>query len=177
MGAGRPVVDEVDLATGAVRRHVIVSSAPASARAAKAEEGMNRFAQWMGAGRLAVTGYDAYLTHDDRQRMIPFGVQVMDTTTWRTRTLASRATWFVPAAPGYLLWPGRPQGGGMATYALATGRRTHRFGHASVGSMTWGGRYVYATVRGRHRTYVIDPASGRTVRVLKTGRTPHLLVD
>jgi hypothetical protein len=177
VAAGRPVVDEVDLATGAVTRHVLVSTpGRAAARAAKAEEGMNRYAEWVGAGQIAVSGYDAYLNHDDRQRMVRFGLQVIDTASWRTRRLASDPSWFVTAAPGQLVWAGSRKERGMVSYALATGRRLHRFAGRYV-SMVWGGRFLYASVRSRHRTYVLDPATGRTLHVLRTARVPFLLAD
>ncbi len=122
------MVDEVAIATGAVTRHVLVSSVRgAGARAAKAEEGMNRYAEWVGEGQIAVSGYDAYLTHDDGQRMVRFGLQMIDTTTWRMRKLASDPSWFLAAPPRYLMWAGGPSQRGMVRYALASGRRIHRF--------------------------------------------------
>lgn len=184
VAAGRPVVDEVDLATATVSHHVVIAGGPATARATKAVEGMSRWAQWAGGGLLAVTGHDAYINHDQRQRVVPFGLQVVDTATWTIRKVASAPTWFA-TAPGRLMWSAdrydpasnRQTGGGLSTYALATGRRAHSFGRTSVSSMIWGGRYLYASVYRRHRTYVLDPASGRTVDVLPTGRPPTLLVD
>jgi hypothetical protein len=145
---------------------------------------MTRWAQWAGGGLLAVTGQDSFVTHDDRQRTVPFGLQVVDTAAWTLRKVASAPTWFA-AALGTLMWSvarydrgsKKQTGGGLSTYALATGRRAHSFGKASVTSMTWGGRYLYAGVYRRHRTYVLDPVSGRTVHVIPSARPPLLLVD
>ena len=136
---------------------------------------MNRYAEWVG-GQIAVSGYDAYLTHDDGQRTVQFGLQIIDTATWRMRKLASDPSWFLAAPPGFLMWAGAPVRRGIVSYALASGRRVHRFAGRSV-SMVWGGRYLYASLRGRHRTYVLDPATGRIVHVLATGRPPFLLAD
>jgi len=184
VAAGRPVVDEVDLATATTTHHVVLASGPATARAAKATEGMSRWAQWAGDGLLAITGQDSYINHDQRQRVVPFGLQVVDTATWTIRKVASAPTWFATAA-GTLMWSAarydpasnKQTGGGLSTYALATGRRAHSFGNTSVSSMIWGGRYLYAGVYRRHRTYVLDPASGRTVHVIPSAQPPLLLVD
>lgn len=185
VAAGRPVVDEVDLATATVIHHVVLAGGPATAGAAKAEEGMSRSAQWAGNELLAVTGQDSFLNHDDRQRTVSFGLQVVDTATWTIRKVASAPTWFVSAPPGFLLWSGtrydpdshKQTGGGLSTYALATGRRSHGLGKTSVSAMIWGGRYLYASVYRRHRTYVLDPASGRAVHVIPRAQPPLLLVD
>jgi hypothetical protein len=87
VGADEPVA-EVDLRTLRVRYHVLARVRTLQA-GMKVVRGPYRTAAWLG-GALAVTGTNGRGTHFD-----PAGVHLIDTRTWRRRTLAPQAQFFV----------------------------------------------------------------------------------
>ena len=109
LAAADGAVAEVDLATLAVARHSLSGRSLLDrlfaflqpAANAKALEGPQRRAEWLGGGLLAVGGVD-YTTQRDAQgrlstRARGAGLHVVDTRDWSMRTLSRDATSFFPA--------------------------------------------------------------------------------
>jgi hypothetical protein len=125
-------ITEVDLSTFEVRSHPLQGGA----RAADAVAGPTRHALWLGRGLLAVTGSDS---HDStggpgggvRGRTTPAGLTLVDTRTWRARTIDPRTT-DAALVSGTLLassFLDRPRSGsGLTGYSLHGRRRYHLFG-------------------------------------------------
>jgi hypothetical protein len=118
-------VAEVDLDTLAVSYHELDPPSFLArflrwltpAAEAKSIEGPVRHAQWLRDGLLAVSGMDYSLSQNAGEEVevgAPAGVKIVDTRTWRTRTLSPEASDFV-LAPGLVI----VQGGRLD----ATGRR------------------------------------------------------
>jgi hypothetical protein len=81
-------VAAVDLATMGVTYHGPTRSL------AKALNGTTRIAAWLGGGKVAVSGIDYATTGSGAERKItrtPFGLHLLDTTTWTYRTLDAAA--------------------------------------------------------------------------------------
>jgi hypothetical protein len=90
----------VDLATLHVRyRKVAGLAQPARALAGPAKDtgtsnprqGPARVAAWLGRGLIAISGYDSYVGQAERwlgDSKAPAGLQILDTGTWRARTVA-----------------------------------------------------------------------------------------
>jgi hypothetical protein len=116
-------VSVVDLRSLAVTYHAL-ARAPAAAE--KEARGWSRTARWIGNGTLAVTGSDATGV-EGRER--PAGVMLVDTRTWRARTVDPDAT-ELTVAGNVLLATGRT---GLAAYDLDGTRRFDLFG----GELVW----------------------------------------
>ena len=98
---------EQDLRTGAVTYHAIAgASVRRLAHVEKQFNGTARTAQWLGNGRIAVAGvrYASRVLRDGSRSATskPAGVALLDTRTWRTRTLDPDASGFIADDP-YLL--------------------------------------------------------------------------
>jgi hypothetical protein len=172
-------VTAVDLATGAATEHAIAPRpargafvAAPRARAAKDDVGQYRQAALLGGGLLALAGYDAL---GDRERRAN-GLRLIDIATWTTRLSDPRVSYFRPAPEGILVGEGaRGARTGVAAYGPDGTRRFDVLNGLDVGLGAVGG-YVYAhTYRPRHRTYVLDARTGRTLRTLKTAIAPRFL--
>jgi hypothetical protein len=64
---------------------------------ANPRRGPNRTAQWLGAGLVAISGFDGYTAPAGRfvgESDAPAGIQILDTRTWHVRTLDPRPTSF-----------------------------------------------------------------------------------
>jgi hypothetical protein len=182
VAAHRPLVAAVDLLSGAVSYHRF-GPQTRRARAAKGVgRGAHREATWLGNGLLAVSGEDRSDRRDWRRawrrgelptRIDPFGLRLIDTTTWTARTLNPLLRWYVRAGPVLLgadavpVTPRRSRASGLVAYGLDGRPLFERFReNARIG--LWGAVWPYAhlTVRGRRKKLVIDLRTGRTVRVL-----------
>jgi hypothetical protein len=105
--ASSSLAAEQDLRTGAVAYHAIAgASARRLAHTEKQFKGTTRYAQWLGNGRVAVSGA-RYATQRIRNGSLrgtskPAGVALLDTRTWRMQMLDPEANRFV-AEGGHLL--------------------------------------------------------------------------
>lgn len=105
---------------------------------AKAQEGPNRQALWLGQGRLAVTGWDSHASIDASGRQTQFetpaGLKLIDTRRWSVRML-DRETSRIELAAGTLFGYGllfdsrtrKLSGSGLTGYALDGSRQFHLY--------------------------------------------------
>jgi hypothetical protein len=134
-------VAAVDLATMHVAYH-----GPTRAPA-KALNGTTRIAAWLGRGKLAVSGVDYATTGAGKDLSVattPFGLHLLDTDTWRYRTLEPSATGlladgarvFGSASDHWSVW----NAAGAHLYDVATARDTWltpALGYAYVCTERW----------------------------------------
>jgi hypothetical protein len=190
--AGEPVA-EVDLRGMTVRYHELAEPISLLGRLhdwlepraeAKAMEGPDRRAAWLGNGRLAVTGVDDQASVDSQGRQqevdMPAGLKLIDTRTWSVRTL-DHATSSLIFSGGILYafgmsWDSRTSkisGGGLTAYDAAGGKLWHRYGRQPIASIAAiSGRVLVAGAAGsavfRHQD-LLDPRSGRLLRRIDVG--------
>jgi hypothetical protein len=170
--AAAPVA-EVDLASFQVRSH----AAEPSAGAADATAGRTRRALLLRSGLLAVTGSDC-----DDGRATPAGVTLIDTRTWRARTINRSAT-DAGLVAGTLLatsWPfdcgsASNTGTGLTAYSQDGRRRFHRFGHAPITGVQPIG--TNALVGTRAGLALIDARTGRKLRTFRRAQVSLLDAD
>jgi hypothetical protein len=185
----------IDLATLAVTYHTLREPVSLFGRlrrfldpsaTAKVIDGPSRTARWLGGGLVAVTGAD-YAAWKDREsryqtRMTPAGLMLVDTNTWRARTIDRDVNWFV-AADGVLLATGGTSDSstrvttsmGLAAYALDGSTRFRMFEGKRVA--VWRAFRGLAYVReGDGPFRIVDVASGRIVAT-RPDAPPWLLVD
>jgi hypothetical protein len=102
------LVAAIDFRTLAVTYHRLGASSRRLARVEKELNGPMRFAQWLGGGRIAVTGSDARtqrLSNGTRRAVwSPAGVAVVDTVSWRLRMLDRASTGFDADGDAIVLW-------------------------------------------------------------------------
>jgi hypothetical protein len=189
VGAGS-LVAEVDLETLAVAYHEL--SAPGSLldrlrnwlepkAHADGVEGPARHASWLGDGRIAVSGEDTELTSAG-VRQTPAGLKIIDTGTWKVRTIDERVNQFMVA--GNLLLGSSPtldaatgthSGTGVVAYTASGERRFHLFDPEPIWRLQTIGRYAYVPRHPRYaRTAIVDLVAGEVVREV-AGRTPLLV--
>jgi hypothetical protein len=183
---GRDLVAGVDLVRGAVSYHELTRPASLLGRLrewldpvahAKGATGPTRSAEWLGDGRLAVTGADEESFTDargrDETRIRPAGLSLVDTRAWSARTVDAGAT-DVSVAGQLLLatgfsWDsatGEEDGIGLAGYGLAGDKRFQLFdGRQAWIEQIYDGRaYVRALQPdGRAPLRVVDLVAGRSV--------------
>ncbi len=180
-GTGRAVA--VDLRTLAVAEHDLVERR--TQRVQKSMEGPQRYARWAGDGLIAVTGSNWSTGPGSRTSAQAFGVRLVDTRDWTTRTIDPGASSF-SLAPGLVLAYGGSWSGTKSTY---TG--VHAYG--LDGALRWSlyeGQDAYVSVRGtlayvqRHvgsnrplALDVVDPATGTVLssRTWPSGQAPPTL--
>jgi hypothetical protein len=150
---GEQLIADVDLARLAVSYHPLVERAPFAARFAaavptaqtKGGSGSSRTARWLGDGVLAVSG-SAEQTLGDETHVLPFGLRLVDTRSWRTRTIDGEATGFVAAGDLLLAtgWSTDSTRLGLAAYGLDSTPRFRLFEgeHAWVDQVYGGKAYV-----------------------------------
>jgi len=174
------LVAEVDLASGAVDYHSLGASA------SKGNVGVWwRHAVWAGDGRIAVTG-----DHWPRPRgrrvpdgPVPFGVRVIDTSTWTIATLDPRpdsihvaGDTVLAAGTRYFDAGRRTESTGLLAFDDAGRRAYTRFRGRWVVLLGSRGGLGYVWVRRTRTAHVIDIASGRTLNTIRGGRrAPFLL--
>jgi hypothetical protein len=173
------LVAEVDLASGAVDYHSLGASA------SKGNVGVWwRHAVWAGDGRIAVTGTTWPPVRGRRvPGPVPFGIRMIDTSTWTIATLDPRPD-SMHVAGGTVLASGtRWFGGGRRTESTGllafddAGHRAYiRFRGRQVVLLGSRGGLGYVWVRRTRTAHVIDMANGRTLNTIRTGRrVPFLL--
>jgi hypothetical protein len=148
-----------DLALAPSFRRLLTRSPAALAKTAR---GYWRWARWLGAGLLAVSGTE----EADKTGTRPAGLRLVDTRSWSVRTVDAGATSFLVAGD-LLLVTGGP-GAGLAAYGF-DGRE--RFRLSFDGLAAWvaqvNGSRVYVGITQangqREQLLVVDLPSGRVV--------------
>ncbi len=181
--AGAPVA-EVDLRSLRLRYRVLSQPISLLGRLhdwlepqalAKAQEGPNRQALWLGRGLLAVTGTDTHASLGsgrEAQWETPAGLRVIDTRRWSVRTLDPRATRAAFVSGTLLsfgfLWDSRKQGisgSGLSGYARDGSRRFHLYGDDPISDVQpLGSRILVggaAASRIFRRGALLEASSGR----------------
>ncbi len=130
-GGGRAfVVDrgrvaEVDLASLAVSYHELRRSAwirLGPAAEAKVSRGYSRFARWLDNDLLAVSGAD-----EERRRVQPAGLLLVDTRSWSVRTVDPGATGFLVAGEALLATGWSSDANGKVTAIWSRSLRIRRW--------------------------------------------------
>ncbi len=177
--SGAPYVIEAELDQRRVKAHRLVPHRSLRDRLRQLLEpdaqaatrvGAVREAVWIGAGRIAFSGYDGgAVWHPDAGLEAvrrPAGLHVIDTHDWRVRTLDERASAFV-AAGGMLLTTNRR---GLTAYAPDGGQRFRVLDGRRVEIVASAGSLAYVRTRPGSALQVVDVVHGR---VLGTpGRAP-----
>jgi hypothetical protein len=156
----------IDLATMRVTYHGPTRSL------AKALNGTTRIAAWLGEGKVAVSGIDYATTGsgtDLKVTTTPFGLHLLDTSTWTYRTLD-------PAAAGLIANGSTVLGSTPTRWSAYSGSGAHLYDVASP-DRTWlmpakGYLYVCAD---RWLTRVLDSATGAQISAPKNRGCPTLL--
>jgi hypothetical protein len=185
--AGAPV-GEVDLRTLRVRYHELSEPISFLGRLhdwlepkaeAKAQEGPNRQALWLGHGLLAVTGTDTHASlrspGGEAQWDTPAGLKLIDTRRWSVRTLDPQAT-RAEFVSGTLLafgfrWDSgdkKLSGSGLTGFGLNGSRTFHRYGNDPIsGVEPLGTRILVGGAAGSRifrRGALLDARTGRELR-------------
>jgi len=174
------LVAEVDVASGVVDYHSLGASA------SKGNIGVWwRHAVWAGDGRIAVTG-DHWPPVRGRRAPggpVPFGIRMIDTSTWTIATLDPRpdsmhvaGDTVLASGTRYLDAGQRSESTGLLAFDGA-GRHVYtRFRGRQVALLGSRGSLGYVWVRRTRTAHVIDMADGRTLNTIRTGRrVPFLL--
>jgi len=153
---------------------------------AKILSGPSRNVLWLGAGQLAVTGYDG--SAKGHHREIPSGLELIDTRTWTVRQVDRRSSSAVLAAGRLLAFgtafgigpDGANRGFGLTLYGPGDRQPVHRFGAKQVGWIQVNGELAYVQLMdanlGNDEGYaVVDLRSGRVLGK-GIGNVPELLV-
>jgi hypothetical protein len=172
--SSRPYVVEVDLRRRRVTGHGLVARTSLAERLrellepsaeAYARVGPVRDAAWIGAGRIALSGYDgdAVLRSGGgiEGELRPAGLHVIDTRDWTIRTLDERASSFV-AASGLLLTSG-PEGRGLGAYTPDGGERFHVLEGRRLETVATAGSLAYVRTPPESALHVVDLARGRVI--------------
>jgi hypothetical protein len=182
----RPHAIEVDLRRQRVRHHRLVPRASLleqlrellePSAAANAQVGSVRSAAWVGAARIALSGYDADVVWRpdggvEAERR-PAGLRVIDTRDWSVRTLDERVSAFVAAA-GLLLTSG-PGGRGLAAYSPGGRGRFRVLADRHVEVVATAGSIAYVRAPPSQALRVVDLARGRLVGTSARGRARLLM--
>jgi len=176
VGGGDPLA-EIKLSNLAVRYHALARPLD------KAElTGPTRYARWVGNGLLAVAGDDAkgeLVNGQAFSETKPSGLQLVDTRTWRARTLDAGATRTGLAgarilAYGATLRGYEAMGGiGLGLYGRDGSTVAHLFGTQPVQRIQVAGSRAF--VDGESSSSVVDLQSGTVMGTLP-GFAPDLLV-
>jgi hypothetical protein len=181
--AGAPVA-EVDLRRLSVRYHDLAEPISLLGRLhdwlepkaeAKAMQGPDRHAVWLGDGRLAVTGVDYEASVDghgrEQETDTPAGLKLIDTRTWSVRTLDT-TTSSITYAGGVLFafgtsWDSRTStmsGSGLTAHGSGGEELYHRYDRQPIGGVTAvpGGVLVGGSQGSAvfHHQDLLDPRSG-----------------
>jgi hypothetical protein len=178
--ADGPNVATVDLASLAVAYHVPVAERRIPAARAKAASGSVREAAWLGGGMLAVTGAELSTAGNAESfTSTPVGLRVIDTRTWRSRTIDPDASSLAVESGNMLAfggpWNGRRKGEGMgvAAYSADGLLRYRLFEGSAVGGVSTGGGRAYFWAGGLLRA--VDAASGTLVASARP-REPFVVI-
>ena len=170
-------VAEVDLGTLDVSYHGPVRSL------SKFVDGPARQAAWLGNGILAVAGADYATTGTGsarRTNVTPYGLRLVDTRTWTSRTLDPHATGFLPGAgvvlvetpaPGHVRTVTAWGGDGQVRYTLKVPPQAYLNLQAGRGYVCQSVRLV-RVVAGATGTTLAAPRGRSCVRLLGGSGTP-----
>jgi hypothetical protein len=173
---------EVDLGSGAVSYHALGASS------SKGNVDMSlRYAEWLGDGRIAVTGENRRPARGRRPSPPPpvsFGARVIDTENWSIETL-DRRPFEVHAAGDRLLAHGTrwfrggkpPRHTGLLAFDSAGRRAFTRFHGREIALLGSRGDVAYVWVRRARRVHVVDLEDGHTIREVRTARWALSLVN
>ncbi|MDQ3890038.1 MAG: hypothetical protein M3312_05750 [Actinomycetota bacterium] len=178
--AGGPVAD-IDLATGNVLYREVREAVSILGRLrnwleptaeAKAREGPERQATWLGSDFVAVSGQDArrLANGQDQEQTTPAGLALIDVRDWTKRTLDEQASQFSFSA-GTLLaygtsWNSATQkttGMGLTAYGLDGEERFHLFEDEPIYYVETAGSYAYVWRNGAPPV-TVDLRSGSVIR-------------
>jgi hypothetical protein len=194
VSAGGPVA-EVDLAGARVTYHTLPDPDSLLGRLwnwlepaaeAKAEEGPERQAAWIGEHVVAVSGQDAHrFGNGDQEQTTPAGLTLIDVRHWTRRTLDKDASQFSFAAGALLAygtsWNSATQkttGMGLTAYGLDGKERFHLFEDEQIYWVQTARPYAYIW-RNNRAPVAVDLRSGRVIRNLDRYRgndLPALMV-
>jgi hypothetical protein len=185
--SSRPYALEIDLRRMRVSGHRLVPQASLgdrlrellepTAEASDAQVGLVRDAAWIGAGQIALSGYDADAVWrpdgaiEGEQR--PAGLHVIDTLEWQVRTLDERTSAFVAAA-GLLLTTGS-EGRGLAAYSTDGEERFHLLTDRHVEIVATAGSVAYVRTPPDPALQAIDLTHGSVLGKSAPGRATLLL--
>ena len=193
VAAGDPVA-EVDLASLAVSYHV--AAEPVSllgrlhdwveptARAKDLFTRSDRAAIWLGDGQLAVVGMNGtahWTTRRLEVKMVPSGLQVIDTRDWSARTVDPRSSDLEVAKNALLTWgvswdAETQKGTGLTVYGPRGQKRFHLFGVQPVwGAMVVNGRAFVWKQNLEHGYVIVSLRTGKVVRTVRGRDAPVLL--
>jgi hypothetical protein len=162
---------------------------------AKLQSGPERYAQWLGDGRLAVWGTDRAYTGDDTSPSggsKPSGLQIVDTRDWSVRALDPGAGQLV-RAEDRLVTTGTTErmkdggdqatkGNGLRIRVPGTGHPIQLYAGRPFAWMQAYGRYVYVDLADPNRTStgpsgygVIDTRTGTVLGEHKGSQMPDLM--
>jgi hypothetical protein len=184
--SSRPHAVEIDLRRQRVHNHRLVPRTSLldrlrellePAAAAASQVGPVRSAEWIGAGRIAISGHEGHIVWradggvDAGSR--PAGLRVIDTHDWSVRTLDEEATAF-DAAAGRLLTRG-PGGRGLVGYSPDGRGRFHVLDDRHVEIAATSGSLAYVRTPPDRALQVVAVAGGRVVGRSAPGRARLLL--
>jgi hypothetical protein len=193
VAAGDPVA-EVDLASLAVSYHV--AAQPVSllgrlhdwveptARAKDLFTRSDRAAIWLGDGQLAVVGMNGtahWTTRRLEVKMVPSGLQVIDTRDWSARMADPRSSDLEVAKNALLTWgvswdAGTQKGTGLTVYGPRGQERFHLFGVQPVwGAQVVNGRAFVWKQNLEHGYVIVSLGTGKVVRTVRGRDAPVLL--
>ena len=181
VAADRLKAAEVDLSSGTVSYHSLGASS------SKGNLDMSlRYAEWLGDGRIAVTGENRRPARGRRRPPPPvsFGARVIDTEDWSMETL-DRRPFAVHAAGDTLLAYGTrwfagdrpPEHTGLLAFDASGRRAFTRFRGKDIALLGSRGDVAYVWVRRARRVHVIDLEDGHTIREVRTARWALSLVN
>jgi hypothetical protein len=149
---------------------------------ANPRRGPSRTAQWLGAGLVAISGFDGYTGPAGRfsgESDAPAGIQILDTRTWHVRTLDLRPTsfeWLGGRLVAYArAWD--PRARGVRGDALVAFDRTGRVRYRVRGKGYWQSFAGRIFLEDRHLRLmdVLDPRDGH--RLGKVSRDRLFALD
>lgn len=175
-------VTVVDLRTLAVAQHALTERSVSAA--AKNVEGTVRTALWTPGGTIAVAGTNA--SGDSPDHWTPAGLALIDTHTWTTKLVDSRAVSIAAFAFGTgilasaTIWDDRAHrsvGDGLLGYGADGSLRFHLFAGEAVDASAIVGSYAYVP-SGDFTSYrVVDTRTGRVVAKPHTPRAVTIGFD
>lgn len=193
VAAGDPVAD-VDLASLAVTYHVPAQPISLLGRLhdwvepqAQAKELLTRSTRaaiWLGDGRFAVVGMNGtghWTTRRLEVKMVPSGLQVVDTRDWSARTVDPRSSDLEVARNALLTWglswdAETQKGTGLTVYGPRGQKRFHLFGVQPLwGAQVVNGRAFVWKQNLEHGYAIVSLRTGKLVRTIHGRDAPVLL--
>ena len=144
---------------------------------AKSIAGPTRYAAWY-AGQLVVGGTDYHGLRDGRVEATTHGVKLIDTANWTIKSLDENAGAFSVVANRLLLYGGlynTRKGVGLDAYDRSGRRVFSLFGDSLVGYVQTAGRYAIVSEQNSTLHRVVDVASGRVLKTIRTREPTTIL--